>query len=93
MSADKRRSPAHQQQDSAQSMEQGETKPHDKPRPESADSRPIGASQKQDEAAAPERRSAGTPDIERGSEHDVGDSGNSRDSLVNDPTGAFKERP
>jgi hypothetical protein len=59
----------------------------------------IGTSQGQDREkrsdsrsrSSPERPSAGTPDIERG-DNSPGNGG-SQDSLVNDSTGAFKERP
>ena len=52
----------------------------------------MGSSQRQDRGTPDLRRdqggrSPGTPDIERGGSSD------SRDSLVDDPTGAFKERP
>jgi hypothetical protein len=52
----------------------------------------IGASQGQDRGSPdldkrPGERSNASADIERAGP------GNSRDSLVNDPTGAFKERP
>jgi hypothetical protein len=52
----------------------------------------IGASQGQDRDSPdlekrPGERSNTSADIERAGQ------GNSRDSLVNDPTGAFKERP
>jgi hypothetical protein len=52
----------------------------------------IGASQAQDRGSPdldkrPGERSNASADIERPGQ------GNSRDSLVNDPTGAFKERP
>jgi hypothetical protein len=47
----------------------------------------IGASQGQDRESPDLDKRPGTADIERAGQ------GNSRDSLVNDPTGAFKERP
>lgn len=58
----------------------------------------IGSSQGQDRGSPREqqdpRPSAGTPDIERGGGGgDIERQLSSRDSLVNDPTGAFKERP
>jgi hypothetical protein len=54
----------------------------------------IGASQGQDRGQRPDgkkggERSSGTADIER----DNPIPGSGTDSLVNDPTGAFKERP
>jgi hypothetical protein len=45
------------------------------------------------EREAPVRPSAGTPDIERGSGGAERDGTSANDSLVGDPTGAFKERP
>lgn len=53
----------------------------------------IGSSQGQDkgERESSKDGGAGTADIERGSAHDT--SAQPQDSLVNDPTGAFKERP
>ena len=48
----------------------------------------IGAGQRQDRDSPDlEKQPNSSGDVERGSE------GNSRDSLVNDPSGAFKERP
>lgn len=58
----------------------------------------IGSSQGQDtpsreQPAGSERPSAGTADIERGSGGE-GESGRgSKESLVQDPVGAYKERP
>lgn len=54
--------------------------------------RGIGASQGQDRGSPDLEKNSGDPssasaDIERAGQ------GSSRDSLVNDPTGAFKERP
>jgi hypothetical protein len=58
----------------------------------------IGSSQGQDSATRDEpsrmRPSAGTPDVERGANTEEGErGGGSEESLVHDPTGAFKERP
>jgi hypothetical protein len=89
-----------QRQDSRQSAGQGAnqkstgTPPPGKTQGEAG----IGASQGQDRGSPSEqqqpRPSAGTPDIERGSSRDTGeDAGSSTESLVKDPTGAFKERP
>jgi hypothetical protein len=56
----------------------------------------IGSSQGQDRGTGQregtERPSAGTADIERGSSHSQESSGGP-ESMVNDSTGAFKERP
>ena len=87
-----------QQQDSRQSEGQGEHKKSSgKPVPgKQEDQAGIGSSQGQDRGSPSEqqepRPSAGTPDIERGSARDTGQR-SSTESLVNDPTGAFKERP
>lgn len=86
-----------QTQDSRQSGEQGRAKPGSA-RPSAGEkSRPgIGSSQGQDRGSPAERErpSAGTPDVERGRGHgDVERGAGSRESLVQDPTGAFKERP
>ncbi len=96
---DKSDNTASQQQASTQSGKQGEHltktgKPSIKTHAPSG----IGASQGQDSSAsAPpqgQRPSAGTADIERGGPQDHSRAGNtSTESLVNDPTGAFKERP
>ena len=59
----------------------------------------IGASQRQDRSSRDEnqseRPSAGTADVERtpGSSHSQERGGNSEESLVQESTGAFKERP
>lgn len=83
-----------QQQDSRQSEGQGEHKKSSgKPVPgKHQDPAGIGSSQGQDRGSPSERPSAGTPDIERGSARDTGQR-SSTESLVNDSTGAFKERP
>lgn len=87
-----------QRQDSRQSEGQGERKKSSgKPVPGKQDDQAgIGSSQGQDRGAPSEqqasRPSAGTPDIERGSVRDTRQS-SSTESLVSDPTGAFKERP
>jgi hypothetical protein len=54
----------------------------------------IGSSAGKDQGQRPREKSeaergSGTADIERGTDYP----GNSPDSLVNDPVGAFKERP
>jgi len=87
-----------QEQASVQSAQQGaEKKQTGKPRTDQQGQRGIGASQGQDRGSPDEqsrRPSAGTPDIERGSEADEMQRGaGSSESLVNDGTGAFKERP
>lgn len=80
-----------QNQASRQSGAQGGEKPAaGKP---AADEKPragIGSSQGQDSASR-ERPSGGTPDIERGGAG--GDVERGGESLVQDPTGAYKERP
>ena len=87
-----------QQQDSRQSERQGEPKKSSgKPVPgKHQDEAGIGSSQGQDRGSPSEqqapRPSAGTPDIERGSARDTAQR-SSTESLVNDLTGAFKERP
>jgi hypothetical protein len=58
----------------------------------------IGSSQGQDSGSADrdagERPSAGTPDIERGAATPAAEPARgSEESLVNESTGAFKERP
>ena len=57
----------------------------------------IGSSQGQDRASREDqqgsRPSAGTADIERGASTQDIERGGSQDSLVNDSTGAYKERP
>ena len=83
-----------QKQDSRQSGKQG---PGDEAGGRGASGKGrtgIGSSQGQDtehrESEGPrERPSAGTADIERGGSQDTG----AQESLVQDPTGAFKERP
>ena len=99
MTPDEQEKPS-QRQDSRQSAGQGaEQKSTGAPPPGKAQAQPgIGASQGQDRASPSEKQqprpSAGTPDIERGSSRDTGpDAGGSTESLVKDPTGAFKERP
>ena len=96
MASEEKTGAASQKQDSRQSAEQGEPKKQTgRPAGGAQPARSgIGSSQGQDRAS-PERPSAGTADIERGGgSQDVERGGaGSRDSLVNDPTGAFKERP
>ena len=86
-----------QTQDSRQSEKQGEDKQvRGKPLEGGRGSASgIGSSQGQDteSRAGGERPSAGTPDIERGGGSQDVERGGSQDSLVQDPTGAFKERP
>ena len=87
-----------QEQASVQSAQQGEEKSQTgKPSPGEQSQRGIGSSQGQDRGSPDEqsrRPSAGTPDIERGSEADEKQRGaGSSESVVNDATGAFKERP
>lgn len=87
---------ATQRQDSRQSGKQGEAK-HKARKVEDKTRSGIGSSQAQDTSSSEqrsERPSAGTADIERGGPQDrsSGNSG-STESLVDDPVGAFKERP
>ena len=90
---------ARQKEESRQSARQGDAKPQrGRPPDDQQKSRSgIGSSQGQDrgtrEGGSQERPSAGTPDIERGGPQDLERGGSTRESLVNDPTGAFKERP
>ena len=80
-----------QNQESRQSANQGpDTAGQGGKAPQSGSRAGIGSSQGQDEAQredkrVPERPSAGTPDVERGA--------SSEESLVQDPVGAYKERP
>ena len=84
-----------QSQQSAQqgAAQQGSTREHGNQQTQSG----IGASQRQDRGSRDEkpseRPSAGTADVERrpGSSQERG--GNSEESLVQESTGAFKERP
>jgi hypothetical protein len=86
-----------QRQDSAQSGQQpgaGEGAPGEA----NEAATDIGASQGQDrgsrEKKGGERPSAGTADIERGTASEGNDAARgSQDSLVNESTGAYKERP
>ena len=97
--AEKPEDKASQRQDSRQSAVQGDPKrttptpASDKPQTGSG----IGSSQGQDSGSADQGRarpSAGTADIERGGPHDPErENSESTESLVNDSTGAFKERP
>ena len=89
-----------QAQNSRQSGQQGAVQQGGtgKPRDQQARSG-IGASQGQDRASRDEqhreRPSAGTADIERSSSSpdSITPGGNSEESLVQESTGAFKERP
>ena len=88
-----------QTQESRQSAPQGREKA-DSAKPTGGKSRTgIGSSQGQDSGSPDEqqdrRPSGGTPDIERGGGGgaDIERGTSTRDSLVQDPTGAFKERP
>jgi hypothetical protein len=89
---------ASQTQNSRQSTRQGGQKAHS-PRTGSGQQvkSGIGSSQGQDRASRDEqqgdRPSAGTADIERGGRSEDIERGGSQDSLVNESTGAFKERP
>lgn len=88
--------PAHQKQDSRQSATQGEPKKQSGQPAKDGDQNKagIGSSQGQDRGASePSRPSAGTADIERGGGSQDIERGGSNGSLVNDPVGAFKERP
>ena len=91
MTGTTRENAGRQSQDSRQSGTQGEAKPAaGKPKAAGKARAGIGSSQGQDSPSR-ERPSGGTPDIERGG-GDV-ERGGGTDSLVHDPTGAYKERP
>lgn len=96
MANDDRQKAGQQNQDSRQSGQQGRGK-SETGKPGAGKSRAgIGSSQGQDSGKPGERErpSAGTPDIERGGgDGDVERGASTRESLVQDPTGAFKERP
>ena len=84
--------------DSRQSAEQGRAKRETgKPAAGEKSRAGIGSSQGQDRGSPDERErrpSAGTPDVERGpGGGDIERGAGSRESLVQDRTGAFKERP
>jgi hypothetical protein len=95
-----------QNQASRQSAAQGGQTGAGSGKSEGANRRGIGSSQGQDEPSrergsgerssgergSGERPSAGTADIER-SEAGADGTGGNVDSMVGDPTGAFKERP
>jgi hypothetical protein len=86
-----------QRQESAQSGQQPGGNNKERGRDEETPAG-IGASQGQDRATREReggnRPSAGTADIERGAALPERDTGSgSQDSLVNESTGAFKERP
>jgi hypothetical protein len=82
-----------QAQDSRQSLGNASAgKPQASDKPETPAG--IGSSAGKDQGQRPQdkgeaERGSGTADIERGTDYP----GNSPDSLVNDPVGAFKERP
>jgi hypothetical protein len=84
-----------QQQDSNQSgANPSGDKPQGSGKPDEESRTGIGSTAEQDRGKPPkekgaDERSSGTADIERGTDYP----GNSPDSLVNDPVGAFKERP
>src|SRR5688500_14226467 len=88
-----------QDQVSVQSAQQGEDKGGSGKPPSAEQGKTgIGSSQGQDRASRDEqqggRPSAGTPDVERsGGSTDMERGSGSDESLVADPTGAFKERP
>jgi hypothetical protein len=88
-----------QQQDSRQSAKQGALQGSKQSQTNRETPSGIGSSQGQDRAAREDqgatRPSAGTADIERGADSpgNTGRGDNSQDSLVNESTGAFKERP
>jgi hypothetical protein len=58
-----------------------------------APGKPDGNQRKAEDDRNGDRPSAGTPDIERGGADDNEGNSDSNESLVNDPVGAFKERP
>jgi hypothetical protein len=84
-----------QQQDSNQSLGNPSAgEPQGSDRPDEKSPAGIGSGAEQDPRKQPkekgaDERSSGTADVERGTDYP----GNSSDSLVNDPVGAFKERP
>jgi len=89
-----------QTQDSQQSAQQAAlTGSEASSRPDRVTPSGIGSSQGQDSGSREEqggtRPSAGTADIERGADTpgNSGRGGGSEESLVNESTGAFKERP
>ena len=90
-----------QKQDSAQSANQGpDTSDQDGKVPKGGARPGIGSSQGQDEekrepGQGTERPSSGTPDVERTSSGtpDIERGARSEESLVQDPVGAYKERP
>lgn len=90
--------PARQKQESQQSARQGEPK-EQTGKPHEPDQNPagIGSSQGQDRGSRSgppkDRPSAGTPDIERGGGTNDVERPAEGESLVQDPTGAYKERP
>lgn len=86
------KAPGKQSQGSRQSGKQPGTGPKEGEGESPGDERGIGSSQGQDNATRDKDAAehSGTADIERGSAHDTG---RSQDSMVDDPTGAFKERP
>ena len=94
MSKSTRENAGQQTQNSTQSGVQGEAKDGTGKTRAGEKARPgIGSSQGQD--AEKRRPSAGTADLERGRGNtgDVERGGSGRDSLVQDPTGAYPERP
>jgi hypothetical protein len=85
-----------QKQDSRQSIDnpKGDDRQQGSGKADPQSGTGIGASQGQDRGKRPDgkkngERSSGTADIERANPIP----GSGTDSLVNDPTGAFKERP
>ena len=92
-------SDAKQNQRSQQSIDNPAGNPEQKPAGKADDKAGIGSSQGQDRASREDqpatRPSAGTADIERGADTpaNTGRGGDSEESLVNESTGAFKERP
>ena len=89
-----------QKEDSRQSAQQGAlTGSEPQSRADRETPSGIGSSQGQDRASRDEqqttRPSAGTADVERGADTpgNIERGGGSEESLVHDPTGAFKERP
>ena len=96
---DKAESQPTQSQDSRQSAKQGALKGSEpQARPDRETPSGIGSSQGQDRASRDEqqttRPSAGTADIERGTNAPGNtERDGSEESLVHDSTGAFKERP
>ena len=94
--AHKKQTAGQQTQESRQSEKQSDSGGEQGASTPSKSEAGIGSSQRHDKPARREGAitGAGTADIERSSVAPAnGDNASSEDSMVNDPTGAFKERP